>query len=266
MDLSSSLPSTSLKSSGARARFPSAPPSTASRFRQLADAAQGVHILGIGKDILAAAAASPRRNRAGRTGPRSTPRAPSPSPPISMPLSSRAPAQAKTFAALSYSHKKEFVDWIESAKKPRNPHQPHRKSHRHDRHAQNSQRLTDPHSARGWRTGCACYEKMVPVIARWKYLCISLILLMAATASAPAHALLSSKEKEAQQAGAVLFRDKGCAYCHGAGGSGGKKAPRSGLHTDELWPPDKITNQILNGGQRSRPSPIRSPMSRSRNW
>jgi mono/diheme cytochrome c family protein len=95
---------------------------------------------------------------------------------------------------------------------------------------------------------------MVPVIARWKYLCISLILLMAATASAPAHALLSSKEKEAQQAGAVLFRDKGCAYCHGAGGSGGKKGPDlSGLRTDKLWPPDKITNQILNGGQKMPP-------------
>jgi len=28
------------------------------------------------------------------------------------------PAQEKAFAALSYSHKKEYADWIESAKKP----------------------------------------------------------------------------------------------------------------------------------------------------
>jgi hypothetical protein len=30
----------------------------------------------------------------------------------------KSAAQAKMFAALSYSHKKEFIDWIESAKKP----------------------------------------------------------------------------------------------------------------------------------------------------
>jgi ribosomal protein L11 len=29
-----------------------------------------------------------------------------------------APAQDKLFAALSYSHRKEYVDWIDSAKKP----------------------------------------------------------------------------------------------------------------------------------------------------
>jgi mono/diheme cytochrome c family protein len=92
------------------------------------------------------------------------------------------------------------------------------------------------------------------VIARWKHFSISLILFMAAVASTPSHALLSSKEKAAEQAGAVLFRDKGCAYCHGAGGSGGKKGPDlSGLRTDKLWPPDKITNQILNGGQKMPP-------------
>jgi len=30
----------------------------------------------------------------------------------------KAPAQNQIFASLSYSHKKEYVDWIESAKKP----------------------------------------------------------------------------------------------------------------------------------------------------
>jgi uncharacterized protein YdeI (YjbR/CyaY-like superfamily) len=30
----------------------------------------------------------------------------------------RVPAHAQSFDALSYSHKREFVDWIESAKKP----------------------------------------------------------------------------------------------------------------------------------------------------
>jgi mono/diheme cytochrome c family protein len=64
----------------------------------------------------------------------------------------------------------------------------------------------------------------------------------------------ASKTKADEEAGAVLFRDKGCAYCHGAGGSGGKKGPDlSGLRADKLWPPAKITNQILNGGQKMPP-------------
>jgi mono/diheme cytochrome c family protein len=95
---------------------------------------------------------------------------------------------------------------------------------------------------------------MIPVISRPKYLCVVPIFLMTVLATAPAHALLSSKDRAAEEAGAVLFRDKGCAYCHGAGGSGGKKGPDlSGLRTDKLWPPEKITNQILNGGQKMPP-------------
>jgi mono/diheme cytochrome c family protein len=98
------------------------------------------------------------------------------------------------------------------------------------------------------------HEKMVPVNPRLKSSYIFPIVLLAAIASTPAHALLSSREKAAEQAGAVLFRDKGCAYCHGAGGSGGKKGPDlSGLRADKLWPPDKITHQILNGGQKMPP-------------
>lgn len=81
-----------------------------------------------------------------------------------------------------------------------------------------------------------------------------LTLILAVFAAMPAHALSGSKEKAAEQAGAVLFRDKGCAYCHGAGGTGGKKGPDLSLiRTDKLWPPDKITNQILNGGQKMPP-------------
>jgi mono/diheme cytochrome c family protein len=98
------------------------------------------------------------------------------------------------------------------------------------------------------------HEKIVSVNSPLNSLHISLILLFAAVASAPAHALLNSKEKAAEEAGAVLFRDKGCAYCHGAGGSGGKKGPDlSGLRTDKLWPAEKITHQILNGGQKMPP-------------
>jgi mono/diheme cytochrome c family protein len=66
--------------------------------------------------------------------------------------------------------------------------------------------------------------------------------------------MLAASRKAAEQAGAILFRDKGCAYCHGAGGTGGKKAPPlTGLRTDKLWSPAKITDQILNGGQKMPP-------------
>jgi mono/diheme cytochrome c family protein len=70
-------------------------------------------------------------------------------------------------------------------------------------------------------------------------------------AALPAHAASTKADEEA---GAVLFRDKGCAYCHGVGGVGGKKAPTlTNLRTDKAWPPAKITNQILNGGQKMPP-------------
>ncbi len=68
------------------------------------------------------------------------------------------------------------------------------------------------------------------------------------------NALSGAKKKDAEKAGAILFRDKGCAYCHGVGGTGGKKGPDlSGLPKDKAWPPEKITNQILNGGQKMPP-------------
>jgi mono/diheme cytochrome c family protein len=66
--------------------------------------------------------------------------------------------------------------------------------------------------------------------------------------------LSASNSKADEKAGAVLFRDKGCAYCHGANGAGGKKGPDlSGLRKDKLWPPGKITDQIMNGGQKMPP-------------
>jgi mono/diheme cytochrome c family protein len=64
----------------------------------------------------------------------------------------------------------------------------------------------------------------------------------------------ASKEDADAKAGAVLFRDKGCAYCHGAGGVGTQKAPSLvDIRNDKAWPPEKITEQILNGGQKMPP-------------
>jgi mono/diheme cytochrome c family protein len=52
----------------------------------------------------------------------------------------------------------------------------------------------------------------------------------------------------------VLFRDKGCAFCHGAGGVGTVKAPSLvDIRKDKEWPPDKMTDHILNGGQKMPP-------------
>ncbi|UWZ83412.1 c-type cytochrome [Occallatibacter riparius] len=56
------------------------------------------------------------------------------------------------------------------------------------------------------------------------------------------------------KAGAALFRDKGCAFCHGADLKGTKKAPAlADIGTDKDWPADKMTDHILNGGQKMPP-------------
>jgi hypothetical protein len=77
----------------------------------------GVHILGVGKDVLASAAANPGDTVQVELAIDDAPRT------VEVPADLEAalaknPAQQQTFAALSYSHKKEYVDWIESAKKP----------------------------------------------------------------------------------------------------------------------------------------------------
>ena len=73
--------------------------------------------------------------------------------------------------------------------------------------------------------------------------------------SLPATSLAwAESPKAAESAGATLFRDKGCAYCHGVGGTGGKKGPNlADIRTDKLWPAENITKQILNGGQKMPP-------------
>lgn len=66
--------------------------------------------------------------------------------------------------------------------------------------------------------------------------------------------LAASRKGDEEKAGAILFRDKGCTYCHGVGGVGTKKAPAlSDLYKDKTWTPDKINAQILNGGQKMPP-------------
>jgi len=49
--------------------------------------------------------------------------------------------------------------------------------------------------------------------------------------------------------GANLFRDKGCAYCHGANAQGTAKGP-SLANVRKLMKPAQISAQIENGGQK----------------
>jgi hypothetical protein len=76
----------------------------------------GVHILGIGKDILARANAAPGETVQVELALDDAPRT------FEVPADFEAalrgaPAEQRTFAALSFSRKKEYVDWITSAKR-----------------------------------------------------------------------------------------------------------------------------------------------------
>jgi len=61
--------------------------------------------------------------------------------------------------------------------------------------------------------------------------------------------VLASSTKDAEMAGAVLFRDKGCAYCHGAAALGTSKGPSLADLRKKLKAP-QIVEQIENGGQK----------------
>lgn len=95
------------------------------------------------------------------------------------------------------------------------------------------------------------HEKINFVIARSSSFTSALIFALILLAAVAALAQSGAKTQAAAEAGAILFRDKGCAHCHGNGGVGTKKAPSLiGLDKNKEWTPAKITNQILNGGQK----------------
>jgi mono/diheme cytochrome c family protein len=64
-----------------------------------------------------------------------------------------------------------------------------------------------------------------------------------------AHIAVAAGSKEAEAAGATLFRDKGCAYCHGATAQGTQKGP-SLANVRKALKPAQIVSQIENGGQK----------------
>jgi mono/diheme cytochrome c family protein len=81
-----------------------------------------------------------------------------------------------------------------------------------------------------------------------------LILSISVFAGLIASAAYATDSKSDQLAGAVLYRDRGCARCHGAHGEGTLKAPALvDIRKNKLWTPAKITQQILNGGQKMPP-------------
>ena len=66
--------------------------------------------------------------------------------------------------------------------------------------------------------------------------------------------VLAADSKAEAMAGAILFRDKGCAHCHGANGEGTQKAPAlANIRKNKFWTSAKITEQIQNGGQKMPP-------------
>ena len=89
--------------------------------------------------------------------------------------------------------------------------------------------------------------------------CFAVLLI---TMAFPAFAL-SPKEQEA--AGAILFRDKGCAYCHGKSTEGTHKGP-SLVDVRKRLKPEQIANQIKEGGQKMPPSKNHSQTTKSPIW
>lgn len=86
-----------------------------------------------------------------------------------------------------------------------------------------------------------------------RFSCLLLSLILIAVVGVPARGFASKKDDDAK-AGAALFRDKGCTYCHGTDAAGTKKAPSLlNLPSDKAWTDAKLTDQILNGGQKMPP-------------
>jgi mono/diheme cytochrome c family protein len=75
---------------------------------------------------------------------------------------------------------------------------------------------------------------------------LATLALLALFSAIPAKAL---PRDEAERAGAVLFRDKGCAYCHGAMAQGTTRGPSLANVRKSLKAP-QIAGQIENGGQK----------------
>lgn len=90
------------------------------------------------------------------------------------------------------------------------------------------------------------------VILRSNRIAVLPIAVLFAAFAAPGYS--ASDVKADEQAGAILYRDKGCPQCHGADLTGNKKGPSlTDIRNDKAWPPEKITKQITDGGAKMPP-------------
>jgi mono/diheme cytochrome c family protein len=90
-------------------------------------------------------------------------------------------------------------------------------------------------------------------MSRVKFFPFPLALGLIAAFALPTSAAPQKPEDHAK-AGAALFSEKGCTYCHGTVGQGAKKGPAlTDLGKDKTWTDEKISSQILNGGQKMPP-------------
>jgi mono/diheme cytochrome c family protein len=120
----------------------------------------------------------------------------------------------------------------------------------------NPDRPADPRKShqKGGGSTPSTDEKIEFVNARLKLAFAALMTVYAVALSPVAMAGASHPTKADEQAGALLFRQQDCAHCHGPEGIGGKKAPPlTNLHKNKVWTSEKITHQILNGGQKMPP-------------
>jgi mono/diheme cytochrome c family protein len=112
--------------------------------------------------------------------------------------------------------------------------------------------LPDPSSPSGSMEGLtqSAFHRAKILTVTPRLLTLSIIL----TAGMFASPAFATHKKADEMAGAVLFRDKGCAHCHGAHGEGTRKAPTLvNIRKNKLWTPAKIAEQIQNGGQKMPP-------------
>ena len=79
------------------------------------------------------------------------------------------------------------------------------------------------------------------------------LLAIFAAFSLPTRAASSDADADVQ-AGAVLYRDKGCGHCHGPAMEGTPKGPSMvDIRSDKEWPAEKMTDHILDGGKKMPP-------------
>jgi mono/diheme cytochrome c family protein len=99
----------------------------------------------------------------------------------------------------------------------------------------------------------AAHEKIGFVMVSLKSGFPFILLAILTAVSFPACAASSDSDADLQS-GAVLYRDKGCARCHGAALDGTPKGPAlADINNDKEWPPEKLSDHILDGGQKMPP-------------